>query len=154
MTIEGQVIAKSVVGEAQFAVFKGMADKLEKAQTEIAKERDLRENAEFCKRADDVYKHVPGSTQERADMLKAISKMPEALQKSFEAVLTQSEKLAKSAFETIGTMVSKQDKDASETFEKSVSEIRKRDNCTRAEALQKARKENPEGFKAYQQAGN
>ena len=34
-------------------------------------------------------------------------------------------------------------------FHTTVSEIRKRDNCSRTEALAKARKENPEAFNAY-----
>ena len=35
-------------------------------------------------------------------------------------------------------------------FEQTVTEIRKRDNCTRTEALSKARRENPEGFEEFQ----
>ena len=149
LVVEGQTISKHAVGDAQFAIFKSMSDKIAKGQEDIQKERDLRENAEFAKRADDLFKHVPGTVHERADMLKAIAKMDEPLRKSFETVLTQSEKLAKTAFETLGTGGGKNEVGGAD-FEKAVSEIRKRDNCTRAEAMQKARTENPDAFKAYQ----
>ena len=36
------------------------------------------------------------------------------------------------------------------TFEKCINDIRSRDECTRVEAMQKARKEHPEEFEAYQ----
>lgn len=155
VVIDGQTIAKSAVGDVAFTIFKAQADRLKKAEEDIAKERDLRVTAEFKKQADDLYKHVPGSVDERADMLKAISTMDAKLQKSFTKVFDQSEKLAKSAFETIGTKGGDQDvKKAAQTFETKVAEIAKRDGIKRTEAMAKARLEYPDEFKAFQDQGN
>jgi len=148
----GQTIAKSAVGEAQFAIFKSMAAELAKASTDIAKAQDDALTARLEKRADDQYAHVPGSTQERGAMLKAIEKMDEPLRKSFEAVFAQSEKLAKAAFSTVGTSSgdSENIKKSKQDFETKVTEIAKRDNIARAAAMTKARAEHPDLFKAYQ----
>ncbi len=42
--------------------------------------------------------------------------------------------------------------EASKEFERSVADIKKRDNCCLTQALQKARRELPEAFAAYQDA--
>lgn len=146
VTIEGQQISKS---DPHYAIMKAQADRIEKAEQEIAKERDLREMAELRKSADDLYKHVPGTTDERAEMLKAVARMPEALQKQFTTVLTHSEKIAKAAFDTVGVNGGEIKKSA-QAFEQKVSEIRKRDNCSRTEAMSKARVEDRESFDAFQ----
>lgn len=156
MVIEGQTIQKSVVGDAQYAIMKAQADRIAKTEERLAKAELEKEMAELKKRADDEYPHIPGSTEQRAAMLKVISHLPEDVKSSFEKVLGQAEKLAKVAFSPMGHnggsdplgefMKSKQ------TFETKVSEIRKRDNCSHTEAMEKARKEDPEAFKAYQGA--
>lgn len=156
LVFKGQTIKKSVVGADQFVVFKSMADELTKASTDIAKAQDDALMARLEKRAEDDYSHVPGTTQERAAMLKAMSTMDEKLRKSFEAVFAQSEKLAKSAFDTVGVSTgdSEDVKKARSTFDAKVTEIAKRDNVGRAAAMAKARTEFPEEFKAYQEVGS
>lgn len=152
VVIDGQRIAKSEVGEAQFAIIKSMNERLSKASERIEKAEAEAEMEKLKKRADDSYSHVPGSTDERASMLKAMVGMPDPLRKSFEKVFEQSEKLAKTAFETKG--FGKADieglQSSRQQFESKVSEIKKRENCSRTEALEKARKEDPDGFKAFQ----
>lgn len=156
LVLNGQTILKSQVGEAHFAIFKAQADALakaqqdiNKAQEEVAKERDLRLTAELKKQADDLYSHVPGTIDERANMLKAMQSMEEPLRKSFEAALAACEKLSKTAFDTLGSDGGKGEASKAD-FEKAVNEIRARDNCTRQEAMAKARRENPDAFRAYQ----
>jgi hypothetical protein len=152
LTIEGQVIRKADVGDVQFAVLKGQAEKIAKAEAEIAKERDLRETAELKKKADEAYPAVPGSVDERAAMLKAIGGMDETLQKSFTAVFEQSQKLAKAAFNTLGHRGGGAEDIAKSAadFNAKVAEIKKRDECSNTEAMQKATREFPDLFKAYQ----
>lgn len=154
VTIEGQRIAKSDVGEAMFNILKSQSDKIAKANAEIKKARDEAEMATLRKRADDLYSHVPGTTDERASMLKSIGTMPEALRKSFEKVLMQSEKLSAQAFGKIGKSLAEIEDlgKSAKGFEHKVAEIQKRDSCSRTDALSKARTEDPEGFKAYQSA--
>jgi hypothetical protein len=151
LEVNGQMIAKSAVGETQFAIFKAQQEAITKAHEELAKERDRREMVELKKRADDEFEAVPGSLDERANMLRAIGKMDEALRKSFEKVFKQSQALANKAFETLGYQGGREG--GTQTFETKVSEIKKRDNCTRQEAMQKARQENPAEFADYQASG-
>lgn len=156
VTIEGQVIRKSAVGDTTFAVMKAQADRIAKTEANLAIEKAARETATLEKRADDEFKHVPGTTQERGQMLGAIAKMDEPLRKAFEAVFTQSEKLAKNAFEKIGHKGGKDNtptplNKAIADFDSKVTEIGARDKCTKTEAISKARKEFPDLFKAYQE---
>lgn len=156
--VEKQLIRKSVVGEAQFNIMKAQADRIAKAEQVLADEINKRRMAEFAKRADDEYAHVPGSTEDRANILKALADMDETLRKSFEAVLTQSEKLGKSAFDTLGhkggTKGSAQETftKAAIDFENKVSDIASRDKIGKTAALTKARKQYPDLFKAYQES--
>lgn len=160
VVIEGETIRKSVVGESTFKVMKAQAARLAKQEKDIELEKAARINAEFTKAADDKYAHVPGSVQERADMLIAIDKMAEPLKKSFLAVFEQSEKLAKGAFDTVGhagggskqpgeTKIAK----AVSDFTAKAAEIGARDKLSKTAAFAKARKEHPDLFKAYQEAG-
>lgn len=155
--IEGQEIRKSVVGEATFTVMKSQAERIAKAEDDIKKAREEGEMATLRKRADDQYGHVPGTTDERASMLREIGKMDKETQALFEKVFEQSEKLAKSAFGTFGTAaggeLTADVKKAADTFVAKVEEIRKAKNISRTAALESARKEFPEEFKAYQKAG-
>lgn len=155
--VEGQEIRKSVVGDAQFAIFKSQDARIRKQEEDIAKERDAREQVVFEKQADDLYSHVPGDAKERASMLRAIAKMDEPLRKAFEAVFTQSEALAKAAFDTVGTghgtddLNKRRKKDGITDFEKRVDEIAKTMKLGRADAMAKARKDFPDDFKKYQE---
>lgn len=65
-------------------------------------EREARELSEFKKRADDDFGNVPGTTDERAAMLKAMSGMDDKVKASFEAVLKAHQDVVKNAFTTFG----------------------------------------------------
>ncbi len=153
----GKTIKKSAVGEIMFGLTKSMADEIAKASSEIAKAKDEALTARMEKRADEQFSHVPGSTTQRAAMLKALEKMDEPLRKSFEAVLNASEKLAKTAFGKIGHNGGELDPESNIEktkldFEGKVNEIKKRDKITKDAAMSKARTEHPQLFKAYQDA--
>lgn len=158
VVIEGETISKRAVGEAAFTIFKKQAARIEKQEQALKKEREDREMSDLRKRADDDYSHVPGSTDERAAMLKALTTLDEPVRKSFEAVLQQSEKLAKSGFERVG---SRGGKPADESMEKKAQDFESKLNKIRADfpklskqdSLKKARQENPDLFKAYQEHG-
>jgi len=154
-TLEGHEIRKSVVGDAQFAILKATSTKLAQAEADIRKERDAREMAELTKRADDLYAHVPGTTQERANMLKVMDALEEPLRKAFEAVFTQSEKLAGKAFESVGRGTSPDEiekaRRGATDFKKRIDEIQAANkNMSRSDAMTKARLQYPDEFKAYQ----
>lgn len=151
LKVDGTEIRKSEVGAAQFAVMKSQQDRIAKQDEEIRKERDERVMTELRKRADDEFEHVAGSTDERASMLKALSDMKdETVRKAFEAVFKQAEEMGKHAFDTLGhrhgdTSIAK----AASDFEATVTKFEDGGKVSKIEALRKARKADPEGFKAY-----
>jgi hypothetical protein len=159
VTLDGQTIHKSAVGEATFTILKSQSERIAKNEKDLAIEKANREKLELEKRADEKYSHVPGSLEERGKMLGAIAKMDEATQKLFDKVFEQSEKMVAAGFAKLGSGGGRDPKDlakdegiakATLDFNTKVAEIKKRDDCTRTAALAKARKENPELFKIYQ----
>lgn len=120
---------------------------------QIAKaEREARETAELTKRADEEpYKHLPGDAAKKVDVLRAISKMAEEPRAELEKMLAAGGKAIAAAFQTIGHSRDAVAKSAAD-FEKRVTEIAQRDKLPRFQAMEKARAEYPEEFRAY--AGN
>ena len=145
IVLEGETIRKSVVGDAAFAGLKAAASAIEKAN-------DRAETAILEKRAGEEFGHVVGTAAEKAAVLKFAKGASEEVGKSLEAIMTAAEKLTKAGFETLGHQHQQVRKSATD-FEAKVSEIQKRDGSTRLAALEKAPKEFPEEFKAYQSAG-
>ncbi|MDO8614627.1 MAG: hypothetical protein Q7T33_02685 [Dehalococcoidia bacterium] len=135
--------------------------KLADEDREVAKtEREKRESAELAKRADEEpYKHFSvekakddkeGPT--KTDVLRAISKMDEAPRAVLEKWLGIGGKAISAAFEKIGHSREGAQKSAAD-FSKRVNEIMVRDKISKKDALEKAPKEFPEEFKAYQESG-
>lgn len=89
LTIDGQTIRKSVVGEAQFAIFKSMNDKLEKAADEQA-------ISVIAKRAATDLKGISKSADELGILLHGIAKVAPKLATEVETILkAASEQIAK-----------------------------------------------------------
>jgi hypothetical protein len=154
--VAGRVVRKSVVGEDQFAIFKAQQEQIDKQAEDFAKqektlaeERERRANAEFAKRADDELTHLPGTTEEKIPVFKALSEMDEDARKALETMLKAGDKAISAAFRKIGHGGGEGVPDAS-AFKAKVAEIKKRDECSQNDALAKARDEFPEEFKAYQ----
>lgn len=124
-------IKKSVIGPDQFAMAKALADD--------------RDHAVLEKRADGEFRHVVGTASEKALILKSVNGRGEddPLKKALLAVLTSAEKMAKLGFENLGSRGESDPdvKKARQTYEGRVAEIQKRDECNRAQAMSKARRE-------------
>lgn len=141
-------IRKSEVGEAQFKIFKAQDDQIRKQREEIAM-------ADFRKRADDSFGHLPGTTEERASVLKAMGSMDEATRKSLDTILTAAEKMAATGFTEVGHQsveVKANLQKAKGDFEAEVQKIAQRDNIAIHLATQKARAEHPGLWKSYYDA--
>lgn len=149
VTIDGEEIRKSAVGAAQFAIFKRQAERiaaLEKSnQDAIAKA----ETAELTKRAEDEFPHLPGSVDEKVSVLRAIGKADKPTQEAFKKMVVAGEKAIVSAFDKVGHRGGDQTVEKG-AFEKRVAEVLARDKGSRTEAMEKARKEFPAEFAAYQ----
>jgi hypothetical protein len=137
ISVGGQELRKSVVGEGNFSVAKALRD-----------ERDM---AQFEKRAETEFAHVAGTTAEKAAVLKSFAAMPEDARKAAESILTAAEKMAAAGFARLGHSdgsTTPTQKAAESTFTSKVAEIRKRDNISETEAMRKARIEFPAEFAA------
>lgn len=138
VTVGGESFSKSEVGDASFRAMKAMATE--------------RDTARFEKRASEEFPLVVGSTAEKALVLAAVEKMDDATKAATMAILTAHQKMVAGGFDRIGTQYAGAPtvtaKAAAATFEGKVTEIAKRDGITQTAAMQKARGEFPEEFKA------
>jgi hypothetical protein len=150
LQIGKHTIRKSAVGGDLFEIIKAQQDAVDRLAKQAQDERDLREVVEFAKVAEDELSHLPGKVEEKAMLLKRLS---DVLERDDRAVLSRMLKAGNAgvgaAFNTIGHKVNKAAA-ASTDFTKRANEIRARDNCSRTEAMRKARLEHPEAFAAYQ----
>ena len=155
VVIKGRTIRKSAVGEDVFEIFKAQAADEETLRKSFEEERDRRETAEFGKRAEDELGHLPGTVTERANILKAVSKLPDDVRTSIEKALAAGDKAVKSAFSTLGTNSGLSDdvSKSSQAFTSKVADIMNRDKCTKTAAIAKARSLDADGFAAFREAG-
>lgn len=138
ITVGDTEIKKSVVGPEQFAMAKALAD-----------ERDM---ARLEKRAEADFRHVVGTTAEKAQVLRLVEALPadDPVRKSLESILTAAEKMTAQGFESLGAGggATPTQKAAQSTFAQKVSEIAKRDSIPQHQAMSKARSEFPAEYEA------
>lgn len=154
--VDGRVVRKSAVGEDMFAIIKSQEERNLKIEKQAADDRAARQKAEFEKRADDSFSHLPGTVVEKGAVLKAVSDLPEEVRKNLDRMLEAGEKAIKSAFSTIGNRGADVDKAAeadARKFADRVTSIQKAQNTNRTTAISKARREDPAGFKAFRESG-
>ena len=140
LTVGGETISKSAVGDAQFAVFKRLAA----AEERIAKAEEAAEMARLEKRAADEFKHLPGTPAAIAKMLKAVGSMSADVAKSLEAVMKAADANAEGAFKKNGALGGKVDDTADAQIEKFATDIMARDKIGKTAAIAKAWEEHPE----------
>jgi hypothetical protein len=133
------------------------------AQAKRADEEvEKREAAELAKRADeapysafDVEKAADGTPKDgtsKVDVLREIAKMADGPRAILEKWLSVGGKAVGAAFETLGHSREQTQKSAAD-FEKRVAEVEARDKIGRLAALEKAQREFPAEFAAYQATG-
>lgn len=156
ITVAGIPISKSKVGAEQFAIFKAQQAQIDQQAVDLAKAKEDATMARLEKRAEKEFPHTPGTALEKAQALLALEALPADVRKTLEATMVANERLAKAAFETLGSSaggdVTEDVAKAASGFMAKADEIEKRDGCTKAEALSKARREDPKGYEAFQQA--
>lgn len=139
LVVEGATISKREVGDANFAVFKRLAD----AETRIAKAEKATAFAKFEKRAADEFAYLPGTDVEKAEILEAISGLEEKVVKNLETLLKAANDANADAFKKNGTKSGKIEKSGEDALDAATKEIMKRDKVTEAVAMVKALEENP-----------
>lgn len=135
VSVGGEVFKRSEVGDVSFRAMKAMAAE--------------RDRATFEKRADAEFRHVVGTTTQKALVLEAVEKMGGEAKDAMLAIMSAAEKMAAAGFNSIGTSypgVQPTAKAARATFDEKVAEIAKRDGISQTAAMQKARREFPDDF--------
>ena len=151
IVVEGQVFTKAKVGSGLFAVLQQQQQRLTKVEKQANEEREARELLEFAKVAEDELPNLPGTSEQKAGLLKTLAgTLDKGEQQLISRMLRAGDGGVASAFRSVGTSAGGELAKAAGSFEKRITEIRTRDNCKRTEALQKARKEYPDEFAAYQ----
>lgn len=150
LEVDGSIVKKSVVGETTFEMLVKMHKKQEDLAKAQKKDADAAAIAKAEQRASTEFAHLPGTVAERGAMLKALGDIQdENVRKSFEAVFTTAEGLAKMAFEQVGHQGGTISKADETQFKEKVAEIAKRDGISTSEAMVKAASEYPDLHKAY-----
>lgn len=129
-----------------------MAEQADRDAAEVAKSREEAETARLEKQAaESPIAKFAGEKDEKVEVLRAVNKMADEPRKALLKMLEAGGKAIEAAFEKIGH--SREDiAKTGQAFETKVTEIQKRDGATRSVAMSKARQEDPEAFKAYQDA--
>jgi len=141
IVVGAETISKSVVGAAQFEVFKRLAD----AEARIAKAEQAAEIATLEKRAAEEFANLPGTDSEKALLLKALSTVDKSVAEYAESVFKAANEANSFAFQTVGVKKALDENDPETKLEKRAEEIRKADTrLTKEQALVKAYEENPE----------
>ena len=148
LTVGGETISKSAVGDAQFAVFKRLAA----AEERIAKAEETARMATFEKKASEEYSTLPGTPAAIAKCLDVIEKAGGEVAKTFESILKAAADANKEAFVAKGGKGSNTDgNDVFSQIDKLAVEIAARDKIGKAAAIAKAWEENPA---LYEQANS
>ena len=151
-----RTVFKSAVGEDMFAILKAQNAEMERLEKMAQDERDARELLELSKTAESEIPSLPGTTDQKARLLKSLSSLDDDDRRLLTKMLRAGDRSLSAAFRTVGHGGSRQaliEKGSARTsFNKRVSEIKARDACTGTEAMQKARKEYPEEYEDFQSA--
>jgi hypothetical protein len=149
ITIDGEEMRKSVIGATQFNVLKRQSERVAALEKSSKDAIEKAETVELAKRADEEFAHLPGTTEDKVSVLRVIGKSDKKVQETFATMIKAGEKAIKGAFEKLGHRGGSPSVDKGE-FEKRVAEVRARDGSSRMDAMEKARKEFPVEFEAYQ----
>lgn len=129
-----------------------LAEQADRSEKIAKAEREARESAEFAKRADEELKYFSDGVakrDEKIEVLRAADRMEEGPRAALLKMLEVGGKAIAAAFDTIGHRRESVDKSA-DAFAKRVSEVQARDGCTKLQAMERAQREFPDEFAAYQ----
>jgi len=146
-----RTIRKSVVGEDQFAIFKQQAEEMDSLRKQAETDREERVMAELTKRADSEFPNSPGTSVEKAKVLKAVEGLDDEVTAALTKMLGAGEKAISAAFNSFGHK-KQQAETNGDDFMKRVTEVQNAEKVSRERAIQIARKRFPDEFTAYRQS--
>ena len=123
--------------------------KAEAAEAVAAAERESRVRRELQDKAKSLYPHLPGSVEEKADMLGAIEKLSESERESINARLAAGNK----AIETLmSSEIGEATRETGSTFgkiESLATELMKSEDITKAQAVRRISQSHPSLYAEY-----
>lgn len=154
--VDGQEVKKSVIGDEAFALIKKNAERMDKMEQDAEIQKAEMRKAHFVSLAKSEFENLPGETDLNGRSLDAVDSIEdEEVKKHLMAILKSHndgafvERGGGNADMKADEKVSKAAVDA---FEGKIADIQKRDDVNRLAAMEKARKEFPDEFEAYQKA--
>jgi hypothetical protein len=159
ITVKGRTIRKSAVGAEMFEFLKAQEEEKSELRKAADEAREKSELAEYTKRAESEFNHLPGTTIAKVKVLAAVNDLPNEELQTLTKMLEAGEKAIKGAFTRIGSRSGQEDPitkngGSGDTFMKRVSEIQKGEGVKRTEAMSLARKRYPDDFVAYRNGGD
>lgn len=159
IAFKGQTISKRAVGDAQFSVFKAMAEEIEESNKKAENERkaaaeavEKREVAEFETKADTEYGQLPGEKVVKGKALRAISKMDKETSEAVVTMLKAGQEAIALGFKNFGNRGGKNPPGGAD-FAKRVADVQAANpKLSKQAAMQKARRDYPADFAAQQAA--
>lgn len=141
VTVEGETVYKSAVGEATFALYK----RLEAVEKAAAADREAAQMTRLEKRAGDEFANLPGKPADLAKALGAIEGLDASVRETIEGVFKASEAQFATLTKSIGHGNGQVNKGADAKLEAAAADIRKANpSLTKEQAIAKALDANPE----------
>jgi hypothetical protein len=148
VTIEGETVRKSDVGDATFRILKKQQERIDKEARAAEAERSARVQKELEAEAEGLWPNLVGTSVEKAEMLKGIKAMPEAAREAQLKMMKAADEAMAKQFKEIGQGGQGDDSGAAAKLEKMAKELADKENISIAKAYSKVL-ETPEGSKLY-----
>lgn len=141
VTVEGETVYKSAVGEATFALYK----RLEAVEKAAAADREAANMVRLEKRAGDEFANLPGEPVRLAKALGAIEGLDADVRETIEGVFKAAEAQFATVTKSIGHGNGQVNKGAEAKLDAAAAEIRKSDpSLTQEQAIAKALEAQPD----------
>lgn len=141
VTVEGETVYKSAVGDATFALYR----RLEAVEKSAAADREAATLVRLEKRAGDEFANLPGEPVKLAKALGAIEGLGAEVRETIEGVFKAAEAQFATVTKSIGHNNGQVNKGAEAKLDAAAAEIRKSDpSLTQEQAIAKALDANPE----------
>ena len=157
LTVNGRTVRKSVVGEDAFEIMKAQEERMLDIEKQAKSDREERIVAQLTKRVTDDFDALPGSTDEKVSLLKAVSSLGDAERGTLDKILKAGNDALAGAFTQIGHNDGKihpirktvADTGGSHPFMEKVNDIKKSEKVNGTVAMAEARKRFPDEYAEF-----
>jgi hypothetical protein len=148
LTVEGETVRKSDVGEATFRILKKQQERIE-AEAKVAKsEREARVQKELEAEAEALWPNLAGTPSDKAELLKGIKAMPEAARAAQMTIMKSSDEAMAKQLTELGQGGQGDESGADAKLSKMAKDLSEKENIPFAKAYTKVL-DTPEGSRLY-----